>query len=188
MSFPLFLGIDTATRYLALALWSPEHGTLAHFCEAVERDHTLRIIGEIEKLFKTNSTHKKDLKGVGIGLGPGSYTGLRVGHAAAQGLARGLGIRFGGLGSLEATAAGVLKEGETGIVAMDARRGNVYAGLFEKQQDTIIVIKESEKVARDDFRSAHSNLPYFEDKAPDASYLARCFYKDKATGKKLIYL
>ena len=184
----LYLGIDTATRYLALALWSPERGTLASFCEAVERDHTRRILGELEHLFTIADAEKSDLKGIGIGLGPGSYTGLRVGHATAQGLGRGLSISYGGMSSLEAIAAGVLTEAEMGIAALDARRGNIYAGIFEKQNGLINVIQKSEKVDRDTLRSAYPNLSYFEDKEPDASYLARCFYEDKAPGKDLIYL
>ena len=184
----LYLGIDTATRYLALALWSPERGTLVSFCKAVERDHTRRILGELEQLFHTSGATKSDLTGIGVGLGPGSYTGLRVGHATAQGLARGLSISYGGLSSLEAIAANVLVEGETGIAALDARRDNIYAGVFKKQDETIMVVRKGEKVARDTIRITHPKLPYFEDKAPDAGYLARCIYDGKATDKNLIYL
>jgi len=154
----------------------------------VERDHTRRILSELEGLFATANAEKRALQGIGVGLGPGSYTGLRVGHATAQGLARGLGISFGGLSSLEATAANVLAEGETGIVALDARRGNVYAGLYEKISGTVNMVEEGKKVARDALRAAHPDLPYFEDEAPDASYLARCCFEGRAASKNLIYL
>ena len=115
----VFLGIDTATPYLALALWSPS-GTLASFSEEIGRDHAKRVLPDLETLFSRAGVAKTDLVAIGVGLGPGSYTGLRVGIATARGLARGLGVPVGGRSTLEAIAFGRLELGEKGIIALDA--------------------------------------------------------------------
>lgn len=169
----IYLGIDTSSRYLALALWTPQE-TLASFCEPVERDHAKRLIVELDRLFEEAGRERAELGGIGVGLGPGSYTGLRVGVATAQGLARALNIPLQGASSLVAMAYAVLDETKPkGIVALDARRGNVYAGVFLKAGNDIHLAGEIEKVARATLRDRHPDLPYFEDVTPAADYLAR---------------
>ena len=171
-SRPIYLGIDSASAYLSLALWSPE-GVLERFCEEVGREHAARIGVELEKLLKRAAVRRSDLVGVGVGTGPGSYTGLRVGVATAKGIAQGLGIPLRGESSLAAMAAANLTEGEPeGVFALDARRGNVYAGVFELVKGELRY-GEVEKTARDDLKAHYPDLPYFENVAPDAAYLAR---------------
>ena len=177
---PLYLGLDTASTYLALALWSPEEGPLATFCEAVGRDHAKRLVPELEGLLERAGVRRNDIRGVGVGLGPGSYTGLRVGVAAARGLARGLGVPIMGRGSLEAMAYGELNEGEQAVVALDARRGNVYAGVFRKEGERVVQEEGVEKVARDVLRARHPEVRYVEGVPPNALYLARQVYERRA--------
>ncbi len=168
---PIYLGIDSASAYLALALWSPE-GVLERFCEEVGRDHAARTCAELGGLLKRADLRRSDLVGVGVGTGPGSYTGLRVGVATAKGIAQGLGIPLRGESTLAAMAAAALTEATPkGVVALDARRGNVYAGVFERVGNTLHY-GEIEKVSRDDLSARYPELPRFE-VAPDAAYLAR---------------
>ena len=183
----VFLGIDTATPYLALALWSPDD-TLASLSEEVGRDHAKRVLPELEHLLEQANVTKTDVKGIGVGLGPGSYTGLRVGIATARGLARGLNIAVGGRSTLAAIAFGALRLGEKGVVALDARRGNVYAGVFERQDGGVETLQAAAKVNREEVQAAHSRLRYLEDKPPDAVYLARMAFAEKTEGLNAIYL
>ena len=189
---PLYLGLDTASTYLALALWSPEAGPLATFCDAVGRDHAKRLVPELEGLLERAGVRRRDIRGVGVGLGPGSYTGLRVGVAAAKGLARGLGVPIVGRGSLEAMAYGALGGAEEAVVALDARRGNVYAGMFRKQGERVVQAGEVEKVARASLMQ-RPGLRYLEDVPPDAVYLAKQAYErgakeGKSEGLEPLYL
>ncbi len=189
----VFLGIDTATPFLALALWSPERGTLARFEERVERDHAKRLLGELERLLEKAGVNKRQLTGVGVGLGPGSYTGLRVGVAAAQGLARGLGVPLGGGSTLAAVAAGKLQADETGVFALDARRGNVYGGVFSKQGESkqgenVKPLSAERKWTRAVLRASYPDLPYREDAVPDASYLASIVFSGAGRAVEPVYL
>ena len=168
---PIYLGIDSASAYLTLALWSPE-GVLGRFCEEVGRDHAARIGAELEALLRRTGVDRRDLAGVGVGTGPGSYTGLRVGVATAKGIAQGLGVPLRGESTLAAMAASYLSDATPrGVAALDARRGNVYAGMFERVGGELRY-GDAEKVARADLSARYPDLPLFE-VAPDAAYLAR---------------
>ena len=174
---PVYLGVDSSSAYLALALWSSE-GILGHFCEEVGRGHAARIGVELERLLVRASVRRGDLAGVGVGTGPGSYTGLRVGVATAKGVAQGLGVPLSGESSLAAMAAARLTLDEPkGVVALDARRDNVYAGVFERVGGEAgheeIHYGDIYKVSRDELQARYPTLPYFENVAPDAAYLAR---------------
>ena len=184
----VFLGIDTATSHLALALWSPERGTLATFSEEVGRDHAKRILPDLEILFERAGVSKTDLAGIGVGLGPGSYTGLRVGIATARGLARGLGIPVGGRSTLEAIALGQLQPGEKGIIALDARRDNIYTGVFERTGESIETLETVSKRNRKEMKAAHPGVRYLENQPPDAVYSARMAFEEKTEGLEAIYL
>ncbi len=173
----IYLGIDSSSAYLALALWSPA-GVLGRFCEEVGREHATRIGVELERILARAGVRRSDLAGVGVGTGPGSYTGLRVGVATAQGIAQGLNVPLGGESSLAAMAAAHLTSDKPkGVVALDARRGNVYAGVFERtgfeEGHAEIRYSGTEKVSREALRARYPALPYFENVAPDAAYLAR---------------
>jgi tRNA threonylcarbamoyladenosine biosynthesis protein TsaB len=184
----LYLGLDTATPYLSLALWSPEHGVVAHFAETIGRDHAKRLLLELDNLFQKANATPSHLAGIGVGVGPGSYTGVRVGIATAKALAKGLGVPLGGVNTLEATAYGVLKDGERGVVAMDARRGLVYAGVFEKRGENITEIAAMQKVGLEALQNEHSSLPYFQDVCPDAGYSAKSVYLKKVVAVEAVYL
>ena len=118
------LALDTATRFLSLALWSARDGVLARLEPEVGRDHAARLVPELGALFRaaglpwpgddtavappssaTLSAAAAPVRAVVVGTGPGSYTGLRVGGATARGLARGWGVPVVGGDTLAALAA-----------------------------------------------------------------------------------
>ena len=70
-----------------------------------------------------------DIRTVAVGTGPGSFTGLRVGLAAALGLSRGLGLEQVGVCSLRALIAGAVDPGRTVVGLIDARRGELFASV-----------------------------------------------------------
>ncbi len=167
----LYLGIDSATPYLSLSLCT-EESVLASFCERLERSHAKHIIPEINKLFLTTQTNKSDLVAIGVGLGPGSYTGLRIGIAVAKGVARALQIPLCGTSTLEAMVAPHLNNNAPQALAvLEAYRGNVYVGHYEWSEGAIKQ-RKIDKVARANLKE-YEQLPFIEDVPPEASYLAQ---------------
>jgi tRNA threonylcarbamoyladenosine biosynthesis protein TsaB len=124
----VILGIDTATPSTAVAVWSPEH--------AVERRddpppggrpaHASRLLALVEEIVDWEAVER-----IAVGIGPGGFTGLRIGIATARALAQARDLPLVGVSSLAALAAP--HEGAV-VAVIDARRGEVFAaspGRFE---------------------------------------------------------
>lgn len=173
---PVHLGIDSATRFLSLAVWSPERGLLAEYREDVGRDHAARIVLEIERLFARARIERSSVTAVGVGVGPGSYTGVRVGIATGKGLARAWGVPLAGAPTLAALALAGLLPGESGIAALDARRGNVYAARYRRPDDPSDLRLETlhpvEKLARSSLVERIGSDRVIEGCGPDAALTA----------------
>jgi tRNA threonylcarbamoyladenosine biosynthesis protein TsaB len=184
----VYLGLDTATPYLSLALWSPEHGVVRDLTENIGRDHAKRIMVEIEGLFRQANVAPSQLVGIGVGVGPGSYTGVRVGIATAKALAKGLNVPLIGISTLAAMACGVLKDDEQGVVAMDARRGSVYAGVFERRGKDVLELIPPQKIELIKLREQYPSHSYFQDGCPDAGYIAQCVYYSRTVPVEAVYL
>lgn len=166
----IYLGIDCSSPYLALALHA--EGLEERFTERVERDHAKRLSTALDELFARAALTPTDLGGITVGVGPGSYTGLRVGIAFAKGVAQSLSLPLRGENSLLAMAATALGDDTPeGVVALDARRGNVYAGTFRWHSGELQQQGDLYKTPRETLQEGA--LPYFENVVPDALYLAR---------------
>ena len=79
----------------------------------------------------------REIAAVAVGIGPGSYTGLRVGIATAQGIARAAGAELLGIPSGEALAHAELSPGERGDLVIDARGGSLYHARFQRTQEGV---------------------------------------------------
>ncbi|MCA9839214.1 MAG: tRNA (adenosine(37)-N6)-threonylcarbamoyltransferase complex dimerization subunit type 1 TsaB [Trueperaceae bacterium] len=167
----MYLGIDTATAYLCLGLWSETFEARLEL--EMGRDHSKRIIVELEQFLRAQGVGKEDLKGIGVGLGPGSYTGLRIGVAVAKGLARGLSVPLKGKPSLEALAFRHLAEGETALVTLDARREQVYFALYQKTEGRILELEPIAKSPKAELLLRYPDKKLYEATLPDAVYLAK---------------
>jgi len=97
------LSIDTASELASIAL-SREGRVQAENRWRCERNHTVELLPAIDKLLEDAGVHRSDLTAVFVSLGPGTYTGLRVGISVAQGIARALSIPALGVGRLELDA------------------------------------------------------------------------------------
>jgi tRNA threonylcarbamoyladenosine biosynthesis protein TsaB len=166
------LGLDTAGPYLALALWSPDAGVLARRAPRVDRDHAARVVPELEAVLSDAGVAKPEVAAVTVGVGPGSYTGLRVGIATARALATAWRVPLGGACSLAQLAWGALAPGETGLAVLDARRGNVYAAAFRRDDDRLVELAPPAKRPRPEAAAAWPEARWLEGVAPDAIWAA----------------
>lgn len=124
----VWLGIDTATRRGSVALAPAPR--LVRLLQP-GGGHAPELLGVIESLLEQGGLTARDLAGIGVALGPGSFTGVRVGLSTAKGLGYALGIAVGGLSTLDllARAAG-LPPGMQVCAAIEAGRGEVFTARF----------------------------------------------------------
>jgi len=112
----LILAFDSATNVATSAL--VDDGEVLG--ERTSRAVTL--LEDIDALVRQAGARTRDLQGLAVGTGPGSFTGIRVGLATARGLALALGIPVAGVSTLDALAAGA----PGALPVIDARRGEVF--------------------------------------------------------------
>ncbi|MGO8859234.1 MAG: tRNA (adenosine(37)-N6)-threonylcarbamoyltransferase complex dimerization subunit type 1 TsaB [Acidimicrobiales bacterium] len=124
------MAIETATEAVGVAVRSGS-GTRAAFTLEGRRRHVEILVPALEHVVAQLGLAVADLDLVAVDLGPGLFTGLRVGVAAAKGLARSLGIGIVGLSSLDILARAAADCGHGGpvLAVVDARRGEVFASL-----------------------------------------------------------
>ena len=135
MSGAFRLALDCSTEYLAVALIDEQDRVTAAESTAVGRQHAARLPTALQALLADAEVERSALVGLRVGVGPGSYTGIRVALATAKGLARALGIELAGVSSFVGLAAAVLEPGSEALVTLDARRGNVYAQVCRRESD-----------------------------------------------------
>ena len=123
------LALDTATEACTVALLT-EHGLISESVE-IGRGHAQEILGMVDRILAEGGATLASLSGIVAGIGPGSFTGVRVSVAVAQGLAFGAGLPVIPVGSLEALAVEAIGRGAERVLAcLDARMGEVYWGCF----------------------------------------------------------
>ena len=101
----MLLAIDTATRFAGLALYDPEAGRVLgeESWYSVNR-HTIELMPRVVRQTEQHGLSADDLTGLAVGLGPGSFTGLRIGLAVAKGLALSRRIPLIGIPTLDVVA------------------------------------------------------------------------------------
>ncbi len=151
------VAIETSGRPGSVALLLP-HGSVkerglegvsrgessapADFGELSRAGHARTLVPEIKALVEEAGLGPRDIGAVAVSIGPGSYTGLRVGVTAAKTLSRALSCELVAVSTLEALAREAARSGPPSgtrrlVPAMDARRGQVYAALFELRGATV---------------------------------------------------
>lgn len=127
-----FLGIDTATRQGSIAVLR-EGGSL-HAALEPAGGHARDLLPALDALLARAGIDRGALRGIGVAIGPGSFTGIRVGMATAKGLGFALDIPVEGLSTLEAMARAAAPLAPAGVghlcPAIVAGRGEVYAAIF----------------------------------------------------------
>lgn len=124
------LAIDTSNQTMSVAVKDGAF-IVGELTTYIKRNHSERLMGAIEELMKDTSIRPETLDRIAVAQGPGSYTGLRIGVTVAKTLAWSLGKELVGVSSLEVLAAN--REGSPNLLVplFDARRNNVYTGLYK---------------------------------------------------------
>lgn len=127
-----FLGIDTSLSYLSLGLVSdlPEQKIIAETSWYLPKRQLTEVVPKIKRLLEDNNLKIEDLNGIGITIGPGSFTGLRLGLATAKTLAQFLKIKIVGLNTLEIIARNIPPTTYLVCPLLDAKMNYVYTAVF----------------------------------------------------------
>lgn len=124
---PLVLGFDTSGPHAAVALLSGAR-IVADRSVDMTKGQAEALMPMIEAVLDEAELSLRDLCAIGVGIGPGNFTGVRIAVSAARGLALGLGLPAVGVSVLEAMALG--HRGPV-LCSLDARREMVYAQIFD---------------------------------------------------------
>jgi tRNA threonylcarbamoyladenosine biosynthesis protein TsaB len=125
----LILGIESATPIASVALVN-EKGFLGEITLNIGLTHSEQLLPMLDQLLQQARLTIKDVTGLAVSAGPGSFTGLRIGMATAKGLAQGCRIPLLAIPTLETMAW--LQRGRPGLISpmQNARRNQVYAALY----------------------------------------------------------
>ncbi|WP_432353165.1 tRNA (adenosine(37)-N6)-threonylcarbamoyltransferase complex dimerization subunit type 1 TsaB [Sporosarcina sp. A2] len=132
----IWLGIDTANAPLSVALVQ-DGRILCEQTSSFARTHSIQAMPAIEHLLKEANLRPADLEAIAVSQGPGSYTGVRIGVTLAKTLAWTLKIPLVGVSSLEVIAANAVPFEGVICPIFDARRGNVYSGLYKSKDERL---------------------------------------------------
>lgn len=157
----LNLIIDTATPNMYVAVGNEE--LIDEIYLKNIKNHSEHLMLEIIDLLKRNNIDKHDLKRIIVGVGPGSYTGVRIGVVVAKMLAYSLNIELYEISSLY--IQGSTNEFFSSII--DARRGNVFAGIYENGKvlmeshialDEFMKIKKGILIDENNYKASYKNI------------------------------
>jgi tRNA threonylcarbamoyladenosine biosynthesis protein TsaB len=144
------LGLDTATASTAVALAGPD-GWLSEQRDVVapgdRPQHAQSLLALAAKLLAAGGVGWQEIGLLAVGVGPGGYTGLRIGLATAHGIAQASGAQLMGVGTLRALAEPV--SGRSVAAVVDARRGEAFLAVYRDGEELLAPrVAQPEQLAR----------------------------------------
>jgi len=128
---PTVLAIDTATEFASVALYHEATGVLAESSWRTSMNHTIELMPTVVRLLASQALLPPQLDAVAVALGPGSFTGLRIGLSAAKGLCLSLGIPIVGIPTLDIVAYAHYGQNLPICAILQAGRGRICAAVYE---------------------------------------------------------
>ncbi|HHX24141.1 MAG: tRNA (adenosine(37)-N6)-threonylcarbamoyltransferase complex dimerization subunit type 1 TsaB [Tepidanaerobacteraceae bacterium] len=130
------LGIDTSSIVATIAIINEEK-LLAEYIVNNKKTHSEKMMGVIDNVLADSGVELKDIDVVAVAKGPGSFTGIRIGMACAQGLAHALKKPMIGVNTLDGLAYNLIGTGDLVCPMMDAQRQEVYTSLYRWEEGTL---------------------------------------------------
>jgi tRNA threonylcarbamoyladenosine biosynthesis protein TsaB len=137
----MLLAIDTATREASIALYNAD-GVQAEITWRSRENHTVELTAQILRLLELGHVRKEDVKAIGVALGPGSFTGLRVGMSVAKGWAFGAQIPLLAIPTLDAMAHAHASSALPLWVMLNAGRGRFTTARYSARDGQPIRLSE----------------------------------------------
>lgn len=131
------LGIETATKTGGVAIVS-ELGVLAEYTLNIEVTHSERLMSTVDRVLKDTGLDMASIDGFGISIGPGSFTGLRIGLSTVKGLAFTTGRPVAAVPTLKALAWNTPHARYPVCPLLDAKKKEVYAALYRQDGKDLV--------------------------------------------------
>lgn len=193
------LGFDTATTACSAALWADGEVAACRYIDAPGA-HAETLVPMLREVVAEAGSTLAAMGAFAVTVGPGSFTGIRIGLATARGLALALGRPLIGLSTLEVLAAGIPADERDGpiLAALDAGRGRLYVQLFDhaarplgepqacaadtlpglvaapSESGPLTLVGTGQEAARAALPPSVETRPANDSLAPDARVLVRC--------------
>ncbi|HOX70276.1 MAG TPA: tRNA (adenosine(37)-N6)-threonylcarbamoyltransferase complex dimerization subunit type 1 TsaB [Dokdonella sp.] len=142
------LALETSTECCSVALEC--NGEIVARSEYAPRRHAELLLPMCEEVLAEAGIVRRQLDAIAVGRGPGAFTGVRLAISAAQGIALALDVPVFPVSSLAALALDVPVDGHALLAVIDARMGEVYAGVFERDIDGLVSLIGTESVGAPD--------------------------------------
>ena len=126
----LTLALDTATGVCTVGLVRDGH-VLAEYDICVGLTHSEGLMPQLDQMFARTGIKKEEIDRIAVSVGPGSFTGLRIGLAAAEAMAYAWQCGICGVNTLEAMAYNIPVAGIVLAPVLDAQKGNYYTAFYE---------------------------------------------------------
>lgn len=139
----IVLAIETATIVCSSALAKADE-LLAEVSLCTGRNHSERLMPSVRELLNLAGLNLEQVGAIAVSMGPGSFTGLRIGLATAKSLAYALNIPIVGVPTLEALAYQLAGSDSLIVPLMDAQKKRFYTGFYEWQQKELREVKQTE--------------------------------------------
>ena len=133
----LTLAIDTATKVCTLALCE-ENKVLAEYSINMGMTHSEGLLPQLEQLLQRTGVKQSDIGLLAVSMGPGSFTGLRIGLATAEAMAYSWHCYLHGVDTLKALAYNIPLEGLLLSPVLDAQKGNYYQALYTWREGKLV--------------------------------------------------
>jgi tRNA threonylcarbamoyladenosine biosynthesis protein TsaB len=111
------------------------------------RDQAARLLPAIETVLGEAGVGRRELSLIAVTIGPGSFTGVRVGLAAARGLAVGLGVPLAGLATTSVLRAQAVPRGRAVVAAIDSRLGDWFCAIAEGEEEPVPFVAPAPELA-----------------------------------------
>lgn len=126
------LGIETSTPAGSIALIDEEE-IISEYTYQGKLEHSTWLIPAIDTVLKDAGLSVREIEGIAVSSGPGSFTGLRIGVSTAKGLAYGLNIPLVGISTLDSLALNLLYTEKIICPILDARKNEIYTAFYQGQ-------------------------------------------------------
>lgn len=139
------LALDSSGLVASVAIVEDDV-VVAEYTTDFKKTHSQTLLPMLDEIVRMTELDLKEIDAIAVSAGPGSFTGLRIGSATAKGLGLALDKPLIGIPTVDALAFNLYGTGKLICPIMDARRSQVYTGLYEYVNNTFTVLKEQRAI------------------------------------------